>query len=421
LVTQIGEEGTSVCGIQPFTFVASDTISADSVIVELKAWPTPSCGGVASSIISGVKGEKDTLPEGTGSMPAGLMMKMQSSKSEIGITGSTPVTPKERITTCSMEKLRKRLYAIREKAKNKSQFDRIIEKIEARLAGINRVTKNTTITSKPLANIGQIVMSYFCELPIAHVTIEKECVQPLSVPRCSEPRTEVPNIIVTERKNGFADETVNCGTDKLEIFKPSDKKFFTPYEDKIEVCFDDNTKSWRYNLPEVEVNVILDECSDNIAPYAKLELINDVKFIPDKCCAWRDFKGQLNKYPITTRRKGYLIFEAVQLHEQVHKADFLEDVEKEKRKVLEALLKGLNPSCEEYPTFEAGKNKIEEQIKGVFDLFESEVKKDWNSRAQDSNYELKTQSNKIVEDKVNEYIKALGLGPTGCPGDIICP
>jgi hypothetical protein len=70
--------------------------------------------------------------------------------------------------------LRKRLYAIREKSNNKYQFNKIIEKIEARLAGINGATKNTIITPKPLANIGQIVMSYFCELPIAHVTIEKE-------------------------------------------------------------------------------------------------------------------------------------------------------------------------------------------------------------------------------------------------------
>jgi hypothetical protein len=349
------------------------------------------------------------------------MMKMQANRSEIGITGSTPVTAKERITTRSMEKLRKRLYAIREKSNNKYQFNKIIEKIEARLAGINGATKNTIITPKPLANIGQIVMSYFCELPIAHVTIEKECVQPLSVPRCSEPRTEVPNIIVTERKNGFADETVNCGTDKLEIFKPSDKKFFTPYEDKIEVCFDDNTKSWRYNLPEVEVNVILDECSDNIARYTKLGSVTDVVFIPDKCCAWRDFKGQLNKYPITTRKNGYLIYEAVQLHEQVHKADFLEDVEKAKKEVLEALLKGLNPSCEEYPTFEAGKGRIEEVIDIALNEFKSEAKDNWNSRAQQSNYELKTQSNPKVEDKVNEYIKALGLGSTGCPGDFICP
>jgi hypothetical protein len=164
-----GEEGSYLYGPQPFEFIAADSIDVNATVVEIEA-SVSTGGGGASSITSGTK---DTITEGTGSMPAGLMMKMQASKSEIGITGSTQASAKERITTRSMEKLRKRLYAIREKSNNKSQFDRIIEKIEARLAGTNGVTKNTIITPKPLAKTGQIVMSYFCELPIAHVTIEK--------------------------------------------------------------------------------------------------------------------------------------------------------------------------------------------------------------------------------------------------------
>jgi hypothetical protein len=172
----MGEEGSYLYGPQPFEFIAADSIDVNATIVEIEA-NVSTGGGGASSITSGTK---DTLPEGTGSIPSGLMMKMQSNRSEIGITSPTQASAKERITTRSKEKLRKRLYAIRDKSNNKSQFDSIIEKIEARLAGTNGATKNTIITPKPLSKAGQIVMSVaeegaVCDPPVATVTIEKEC------------------------------------------------------------------------------------------------------------------------------------------------------------------------------------------------------------------------------------------------------
>jgi hypothetical protein len=159
------DEGSYVYGQQPFEFIAADDIDTDSIVVAIEA--SLSSGGIAGSIV------------GTLGMPAGLMLKMQASKSELGITGSTRAAIMERNTARSYEKLRKRLNAIREKAKNKSQFDKIIAKVEARLASTNEVTNNTIVAQKSLAKSGSIAMSVeegeHCELPIADVTIKKEC------------------------------------------------------------------------------------------------------------------------------------------------------------------------------------------------------------------------------------------------------
>jgi hypothetical protein len=167
-----GEEGTSLSGTQPFEFIAADNIDADSVVVQIKAQPVDGGGGggVATSI--GI-GTKDTVQ-----MPAGLMLKMQTSNSKIKIADSIRTAVMERNTARSVEKLRKRLNAIREKAKNKSQFDKIIEKMESRFAGTNEVTKNTNIAQNSLAKADQTVMSVeegeHCELPVANVTIKNE-------------------------------------------------------------------------------------------------------------------------------------------------------------------------------------------------------------------------------------------------------
>jgi hypothetical protein len=360
LVTQIGEEGTSVCGIQPFTFVASDTISADSVIVELEAWPTPSCGGVASSIISGVKGEKDTLPEGTGRIPSGLMMKMQANRSEIGITGSTQASAKERITTRSMEKLRKRLYAIREKSNNKSQFDRIIEKIEARLAGTNRVTKNTIITPKPLANIGQIAMSVaegsaVCDPPVATVTIKKEksCED---APQCPDIPMLPPFITLQIQPNGFAGNNLcafsNPGEIRLGIFGLlQGSNAVVPFS--VDACFDKNTGKWRFFVPEIKLNAIEDLCTANISANG-FQLIDNCNQVPssDSLQAIKDLTIQKNYYGFKdpndpSYKVKYISTQGLVWHENKHERDNA-GIINSLRPEWEKLFNEIQPACEEY-------------------------------------------------------------------------
>ena len=250
--------------------------------------------------------------------------------------------------------------------------------------------------------------------------VKDKCVQPPDVPRCSGPRTEIPEIVTKENKNGFAGEIVSCGPNDLAFFQPSKNQFFTPYDDSIEICFDEEAKTWRFSLRKVEVNVIIDECPENLASYRIIRSIEQVNHISDKCCAWDDFNGQLDKYPVEVRRGGYIIYKAsVEQHEQVHKSDYEKDIETAKKRVLEAL-KGINAFCEDYPTYEAGKKRLTDVIKNVLEQFKNEVTRLWDARIQDSNYELKTQSDTTVSSKIRDYIRALGLGEMGCTYPYTC-
>jgi len=160
-----GEEGSYINGTQPFEFVAADSLDVDSISVEIEAWT--SYGGVASSIAA-----NDTLQ-----MPAKLMLKVQAGKGEKGTINSTRTAVIERNTSRSVEKLLKRLYAVREKAKDKSRFDKIIAKIATQYSGKNGLTTNTDVAQKSLAKSGvsmSVEEGEFCELPVAIVTIKNE-------------------------------------------------------------------------------------------------------------------------------------------------------------------------------------------------------------------------------------------------------
>jgi hypothetical protein len=67
---ETGEEGTSISGIQPFEFIAADSIAGDSVVIEIQA-SVSTGGGPAASIGIG----KDTLLNGTGSMQINSLTK----------------------------------------------------------------------------------------------------------------------------------------------------------------------------------------------------------------------------------------------------------------------------------------------------------------------------------------------------------
>lgn len=86
-------------------------------------------------------------------------MKQQVFGSEKGIISPILREVKEKDARRSFEELKKRLYALREKAKNKSQFDRIITKLEAELLGTNGVSNDTIITPTPLARTEQMAVS----------------------------------------------------------------------------------------------------------------------------------------------------------------------------------------------------------------------------------------------------------------------
>lgn len=143
-----GYEDYDLYGQQPFEFIAANSIDADSVLVELEVWVNS--GGIASLIKDGAK---DTLH-----LPTGSMLKKKVPVNRKGISVPTLSEVRESIARHSFEKLKKRLCVIREKSKNKTQFDRIIAKMEARLLCNNGVIEDNIATHTLSAKTGQIAM-----------------------------------------------------------------------------------------------------------------------------------------------------------------------------------------------------------------------------------------------------------------------
>jgi hypothetical protein len=74
---ETGEEGTSISGIQPFEFIAADSIAGDSVVIEIEANVTPG-GVIIGSVRSGpVPLGKDTFPEETNSLSETVKASIQ--------------------------------------------------------------------------------------------------------------------------------------------------------------------------------------------------------------------------------------------------------------------------------------------------------------------------------------------------------
>jgi hypothetical protein len=255
-----------------------------------------------------------------------------------------------------------------------------------------------------------------------NVTVKDECILSSDVPRCSGPTTEVPQINIKENENGFAGENVqvcNTNPDEFAFFKPSANQFITPYT--IDVCFDENTKNWKYNLPAIQINVIVGKCENKFGQYQVIKSIEEAGMISSKCCANKDFTGLLDQYPILTRKGGYIIYDAIMQHEQVHKADFEKDIVKASE--ILAALKGFGAMCKYYPTLEKAKEKIEEQVKKTLGYFKDDAINNWCSRTQTDGqedeakkleYEQKTQSDPQVREIIEKYIKALGTVQSDC-------
>lgn len=420
------DEGSYVYGEQPFEFIAADSFDLDSTVVEIEAWTSSGGGNTASSI--GIV-TKDTLR-----MPTGLMLKTQTSNSKIRIADSIRAAVMERNTIRSFEKLRKRLYAIREKAKNKSQFDKIIAKMESRFASTNGVIKNTVNTPKPLAKAGQIAMSVeegeYCEPPIAEVTIKKkpcedapQCTGSPTMPTITLKELKRPDMVPLDPCNPKFDEDGNVrggGFKPLELWAK-------PFEDfVIQPCFNSETDNWQFSIPEITVKVYLDLCENNILGNGQV-FINSISDIPigDYCTALMDFKDHLN-YPVGDAAPGplpkrplkYLIRPVFYNHEEIHKRYYEEFLNKRKPD-FEKAIQSYKLKCDEAKNVEDIAVKAEEMIKKDLGIYLSGTLRDWaldtggfsndpdRKRKKDYNEQIRTQGSKEYREYLKTYIDAL--------------
>jgi hypothetical protein len=331
----------------------------DSTVVEIEA---SIGGGIAGSIGIGTKDKLHLL--------AGSILNVQTSKSKIGITDSIRAEVMERNTIRSYEKLRKRLSAIREKAKNKSQFDKILAKIETQYLGTNEAAKNTINTPKPLAKAGQIAMSVeegeSCEPPIADVTIKKKSCE--DAPQCQDPSYLPPTFkVVTHPNNGFGGVTICNGPDDLGAFLPIDPQVSDKFIEPITMtpCYDPNTDKLKFSVDgsTIQLNAILDLCDDNIRARHAVLVGNWTQINPaDSCDALQDMRDHY-KYPVgVTRWGGYLFANVLLMHEMQHQMDF-EDIVLSQEQGLASIPSQAEVSCSSVKNIIDSQKEVTEKIK----------------------------------------------------------
>jgi hypothetical protein len=162
-----GDSGSSICGTQPFLFIAADSIDEDSVIVQIEAWPTWGCGGGGGNA-SIVSPANETL-----SSHAGLMLKMK--RDEIA-KKSSPQRNRGEMRAAKLldRELKKRLSRLKEEAKRRPHLNKLLAKLESRYANAGNAAANSgvRVAQKISAKVAQTAST--CQDPEDEVTVKKE-------------------------------------------------------------------------------------------------------------------------------------------------------------------------------------------------------------------------------------------------------
>jgi hypothetical protein len=160
------DTGAVLCGMQPFEFIATKSLSADSAVVEIRAEMVYDCdggGGGAASISPG----SNAADTGTQALPHQIQMRRAVSG---GITDSDAkiVTTKKARRISMRDGLRVRLSAINATKKNKAETDKTAGK------SMNTGSKGS-FSAKINLKTSLSQEGEMCEPPVATVVVENEC------------------------------------------------------------------------------------------------------------------------------------------------------------------------------------------------------------------------------------------------------
>jgi hypothetical protein len=121
-----GDEGAVVCGMQPFEFIAADSLETDSAVVEIRAEMVYECdggGGGAASISSG----SNAVDNGNQVLPHQIQMRRAIAGNIAGSDAKLATTKKARRISMR-DGLKTRLSAIDAIKKDKAKTDKIVGK-----------------------------------------------------------------------------------------------------------------------------------------------------------------------------------------------------------------------------------------------------------------------------------------------------
>jgi hypothetical protein len=237
---------------------------------------------------------------------------------------------------------------------------------------------------------------------------------------CPEPFPPLPEFSVITHPNGFeginACEDSERDTRTLGVFMPVSARLVEPFA--VNLCLDRASDSWRFSIPEITINTILDQC--DFGSRRPIRTLTGARLIQDQCCALFDFTGHYS-YPIRAfRQDAYVIVDAILAHEQEHKRDFDKVLTEAREAVFfDALVSGVHPSCTDY-TEEQARELIRRFLDTMRENLIEAIKTKWNKRTGDLNtperdaYEQDVQRRDAIKNIIEDYKKALRFTESEC-------
>ena len=191
--------------------------------------------------------------------------------------------------------------------------------------------------------------------------IPEEC--GTGAPECAEV-TEAPEINITQHENLAFGYDVCFNTNKpdgkqLGGHIPIPGKLLNPIV--VFPCFDSNNSLWKFNVNNIQLNVIIDFCEEWLGHFKVINSISEVDS-NDICNALKDFDDH-KTYPLNIRLGGYIIMEVLRKHEDAHKKTY-EKYMLRKKNELDQKIKDFSITCYKV------QNYLDAQYEGQKDIFQ---------------------------------------------------
>ncbi len=227
-----------------------------------------------------------------------------------------------------------------------------------------------------------------------------------------------PPISINEVANSF-DGIDACSerANALGVFKPASGGTGGGFAEafSVDACYDPVARHWRYIIPELKINAIVDLCPGHFGTYQPISDVTQV--VGNKCCALTDFQGHRH-YPISIRSDGYLLLPVLLAHERRHEQDYL-DLLLSMRSSFDEALRGVTPTCETYDTQQKAQEHGDRFVRGYLSNFISEVNYEWDKRTKRPGYEDQVQNDIWLQYLIDIYEETLAVDPSTCR-EVIC-
>jgi hypothetical protein len=237
----------------------------------------------------------------------------------------------------------------------------------------------------------------------------------------------LPKVNLVPVQNGYDGTDVCRDAETIAGFSPVENDALQMYN--LSVCFDKETQRWWFSVDNnntFNFRYALDYCWGNITQSGGILINNYTEFPSWYTCS--EIERDINNhktYPIKiSNHNSYLIKELIDMHENKHKADLEEIMQKDLTDYYDELLK--DPVACQFNSEEEAQIYWRKRLDTtIFDrywenvLFEYEIKsgridRNGNPLPETEHEKYEKETNKVVRDYITDYYLKTALHSRGC-------